>query len=171
MRGHRFDNCIPRKPAGAATGNFREEAGDALLRAAADRLKAAARSHFVARLGGDEFVVLQTMQSERNAVHRLAESLIEAIGRPLIVEGTQLIPSTSIGIALAPADGTDAGALLKNADLALDRAKEAGRGTYAFFEVWRKRRSLTSSAPMAAHPSRDSSSLSRCPSVRFGDYS
>jgi len=99
------------------------------------RLTEAARGHFVARLGGDEFVVLQIVRGERNAAERLAESLIEAVGHRLTVEGAQLVPSTSIGIAIAPGDGADAGTLLKNADLALYRAKEAGRGTYAFFET------------------------------------
>jgi diguanylate cyclase (GGDEF)-like protein len=110
-------------------------AGDALLVATAERLTQAARGHFVARLGGDEFVVLQIIRGERNAAERLAEALIDAISHPLTVEGTQLVPSTSIGIAIAPTDGGDAGTLLKNADLALYRAKEAGRGTYAFFET------------------------------------
>lgn len=110
-------------------------AGDALLMATAERLTQAARGHFVARLGGDEFVVLQIVRGERNAIERLAENLVDAVGRHLAVQGTQLAPSTSIGIAIAPGDGSDAGTLLKNADLALYRAKEAGRGTYAFFET------------------------------------
>jgi diguanylate cyclase (GGDEF)-like protein len=110
-------------------------AGDALLVETGRRLTEAARGHFVARLGGDEFVVLQIVRGERNAAERLAESLIEAVGHPLTIEGAQLVPSTSIGIAIAPGDGADAGTLLKNADLALYRAKESGRGTYAFFET------------------------------------
>jgi diguanylate cyclase (GGDEF)-like protein len=110
-------------------------AGDALLVETGRRLTEAARGHFVARLGGDEFVVLQIVRGERNAAERLAESLIEAVGHRLTIEGAQLVPSTSIGIAVAPGDGADAGTLLKNADLALYRAKESGRGTYAFFET------------------------------------
>ena len=109
-------------------------AGDALLIAAGQRIRDVAKGHFVARLGGDEFVVLQTVQGDRNAIDRLAHDLLEAVARPLRVEGNELAPSTSVGIAIAPFDGSDSGTLLKNADLALYRAKEAGRGTFAFFE-------------------------------------
>jgi diguanylate cyclase (GGDEF)-like protein len=110
-------------------------AGDALLIAAGQRIREVAKGHFVARLGGDEFVVLQSVSVEqRNAIDRLAHDLIEAVARPLRIEGNELAPSTSVGIAIAPFDGGDSGTLLKNADLALYRAKEAGRGTFAFFE-------------------------------------
>jgi diguanylate cyclase (GGDEF)-like protein len=110
-------------------------AGDALLIAAGQRIRDVAKGHFVARLGGDEFVVLQSVEGkQRNAIDRLAHDLIEAVARPLKIEGNELAPSTSVGIAIAPFDGGDSGTLLKNADLALYRAKEAGRGTFAFFE-------------------------------------
>ena len=109
-------------------------AGDALLVEAAHRVRHAARGHFVARLGGDEFVVLQIIDDDRDAIDRLARDILGEIGRPLNLEGNEISPSTSIGIALAPQDGKDAGTLLRSADLALYRAKEAGRGTYAFFE-------------------------------------
>jgi diguanylate cyclase (GGDEF)-like protein len=109
-------------------------AGDALLVEAAQRLRHAARGHFVGRLGGDEFVVLQTIGDDRNAIDRLARDILAAITQPVTVDGNEFVPSTSIGIAIAPDDGPDGGTLLRNADLALYRAKEAGRGTYAFFE-------------------------------------
>ncbi len=109
-------------------------AGDALLIAAGQRIQDVAKGHFVARLGGDEFVVVQSVSGHRNAIDRLAHDLIEAIARPLKIDGNELAPSTSVGIAIAPFDGGDSGTLLKNADLALYRAKEAGRGTFAFFE-------------------------------------
>ena len=109
-------------------------AGDALLIAAGQRIREIARGHFVARLGGDEFVVLQSVRGARNDIDRLAHDLIEAVAEPLLIDGNELVPSTSVGIAIAPFDGNDSGTLLKNADLALYRAKEAGRGTYAFFE-------------------------------------
>jgi diguanylate cyclase (GGDEF)-like protein len=108
-------------------------AGDALLIETARRLQQAARGHFVARLGGDEFVVLQTVD-DRDAIDRLAREILLTIVQPLSVDGNEFVPSTSIGIAIAPEDGEDGGTLLRNADLALYRAKEAGRGTYAFFE-------------------------------------
>ena len=109
-------------------------AGDALLIEAARRVQQAARGHFVARLGGDEFVVLQTIGDDRDAIDRLARDILIGMAQPLSVDGNQFVPSTSIGIAIAPQDGVDGETLLRNADLALYRAKEAGRGTYAFFE-------------------------------------
>ncbi|HLO19119.1 MAG TPA: EAL domain-containing protein, partial [Sphingomicrobium sp.] len=109
-------------------------AGDALLVETAQRLRHAARGHFVGRLGGDEFVVLQSAGDNRDAIDRLAREILSAIARPLSIDANELVPSTSIGIAIAPDDGSEGGTLLRNADLALYRAKEAGRGTYAFFE-------------------------------------
>jgi diguanylate cyclase (GGDEF)-like protein len=109
-------------------------AGDALLVEAANRVQRAARGHFVARLGGDEFVVLQSVTEDRDSIDKLAREILLAMAQPLNVDGNEFVPSTSIGIAIAPEDGEDGGTLLRNADLALYRAKEAGRGTYAFFE-------------------------------------
>jgi diguanylate cyclase (GGDEF)-like protein len=108
-------------------------AGDALLVETAQRLRRAARGHFVGRLGGDEFVVLQSVDN-RDAIDRLARDVLAAIAEPFTIDGNELVPSTSIGVAIAPDDARDGGTLLRNADLALYRAKEAGRGTYAFFE-------------------------------------
>jgi diguanylate cyclase (GGDEF)-like protein len=109
-------------------------AGDALLVEAARRLQHAARGHFVARLGGDEFVVLQTIGDDRDAIDRLARDILGEMARPITLDGNEVVPSTSIGIAIAPQDGEESETLLRSADLALYRAKEAGRGTYAFFE-------------------------------------
>ena len=108
-------------------------AGDALLVEVAQRVQHAARGHFVARLGGDEFVILQAVGDDRDEIDRLARSILGEITRPLTLDGNEVLPSTSIGIAIAPQDG-DGGTLFRSADLALYRAKEAGRGTYAFFE-------------------------------------
>src|SRR3954468_12089839 len=109
-------------------------AGDALLIEAGRRVLEAARGHFVARLGGDEFIVLQTVGDDRHAIDRLARDILDTMAQPLVIDGNELVPSTSIGIAIAPQDGGDGQTLLRNADLALYRAKEAGRGTFAFFE-------------------------------------
>ena len=109
-------------------------AGDALLIESARRLQEAAGGHFVARLGGDEFVVLQSVGSNRNSIDRLARAILQTMAQPFRIDANELAPSTSIGIAISPQDGSDGGDLLRNADLALYRAKEAGRGTYAFFE-------------------------------------
>src|SRR4051812_46426294 len=109
-------------------------AGDTLLIEAGQRVQKAARGHFVARLGGDEFVVLQSVGDDRDAIDRLAREILETMAQPLVIDGNEFVPSTSIGIAIAPQDGGEGETLLRNADLALYRAKEAGRGTYAFFE-------------------------------------
>ena len=110
-------------------------AGDALLLEAGQRLQQAARGHFVARLGGDEFVVLQRVGEDRDAIDRLARDILVGMAKPFSVDGNELVPSTSIGIAISPDDAADGETLLRNADLALYRAKEAGRGTFAYFEA------------------------------------
>jgi len=109
-------------------------AGDTLLIEASRRVRQAAGGHFVARLGGDEFIVLQSVGDDRQAIDRLARDILDTVSQPLTIDGNELVPSTSIGIAIAPQDGADGEALLRSADLALYRAKEAGRGTFAFFE-------------------------------------
>ena len=127
-------HCLDLDQFKAINDTLGHPAGDALLVEAGRRVQQAARGHFVARLGGDEFVVLQTVGEDRDAIDRLARAILEGMAQPLRIEGNELVPSTSIGIAIAPQDGSDGGNLLRNADLALYRAKEAGRGTYAFFE-------------------------------------
>jgi diguanylate cyclase (GGDEF)-like protein len=109
-------------------------AGDTLLIEASRRVRQAAGGHFVARLGGDEFIVLQSVGDDRQGIDRLAREILETVSQPLTIDGNELVPSTSIGIAIAPQDGADGETLLRSADLALYRAKEAGRGTFAFFE-------------------------------------
>ncbi|APX84467.1 hypothetical protein BV511_06905 [Methylorubrum extorquens] len=109
--------------------------GDALLMKVADRLRTTVRpTDTVARIGGDEFVILQTGISDPAAVQVLARRLVDLIGRTYMVEGHLLTIGASVGVAVAPRDGTDADQLLKNADLALYRSKVDGRGTYRFFE-------------------------------------
>ena len=109
--------------------------GDALLRTVADRLRSAVRpTDTVARIGGDEFVVLQTGVETSADTQTLARRLVDLIGRTYMVDGHLLTIGASVGAALAPSDGTDADRLLKNADLALYRAKLDGRGTFRFFE-------------------------------------
>ena len=109
-------------------------AGDALLVASAERLLRAAQGHFVARLSGDEFVVIQDLDADRDAVERLARTMLEALSQLLPIDGHNVQPSTSIGVAIFPDDGADISTLMRNADLALYRAKENGRGTFAYFE-------------------------------------
>lgn len=109
-------------------------AGDALLAKVADRLRSAVRaSDTVARIGGDEFVVLQSAAREEEAAV-LARRIVDLVGRTYIIDGQLLTIGASVGIALAPQDGTDGDRLLKQADLALYRAKLDGRATFRFFE-------------------------------------
>ncbi|AWN40448.1 putative bifunctional diguanylate cyclase/phosphodiesterase [Methylobacterium durans] len=109
--------------------------GDALLVKVAERLRSTVRpTDTVARIGGDEFVVLQTAIREPADTQALARRLVDLIGRTYMVDGHLLTIGASVGVAFAPADGQDADRLLKNADLALYRAKLDGRGTFRFFE-------------------------------------
>jgi diguanylate cyclase (GGDEF)-like protein len=110
--------------------------GDLLLTAVGQRLRACVRDiDLVARLGGDEFALLQVVEGDqREAATALADRLIEAVNAPYHVEGHQIMIGTSIGIVLAPRDGIEAEQLLKNADLALYRAKAEGRNAYRLFE-------------------------------------
>ncbi len=110
--------------------------GDALLKAVALRLKENVReTDTVARLGGDEFAILQTAGgNQRQEAVRLAERLLKNISAPYQIEGHEIVIGISIGIAVAPEDGADAVQLLKNADLALYRAKLEGRNDFRFFE-------------------------------------
>jgi diguanylate cyclase (GGDEF)-like protein len=108
--------------------------GDALLRAVSDRLLAEVRdTDTVARLGGDEFAILQTGTDQPRQASVLAERLIASLGAPYQIDGHQVDIGVSIGIAMAE-EGEDSDTLLKNADLALYRAKADGRGTWRFFE-------------------------------------
>jgi diguanylate cyclase (GGDEF)-like protein/PAS domain S-box-containing protein len=110
-------------------------AGDIVLRKAADRLRECLRDvDAAARLGGDEFAILQIGTDQPADVTALASRLIQAIGAPHDADGHRLVVGVSIGIAIAPEDGTSPEQLLKNADMALYRAKTDGRGVYRFFE-------------------------------------
>jgi diguanylate cyclase (GGDEF)-like protein len=127
-------HCLDLDQFKAINDTLGHPAGDTLLVETAKRLRSAAGGNFVGRLGGDEFVVLQSAGADRDSIDRLARALLGAIAQPLKIEGNEFVPSTSIGIAIGPDDARDSGTLLRNADLALYRAKEGGRGTYAFFE-------------------------------------
>lgn len=110
--------------------------GDALLKEVGRRLKGTVGEHdTVARLGGDEFAVVQIGRSEEAAAGALASRLVEVISAPYEIDDHQIVIGVSIGISLSPQDGSNPDELLKNADLALYRAKADGRGTYRFFET------------------------------------
>jgi diguanylate cyclase (GGDEF)-like protein len=110
-------------------------AGDALLFAVAERLRNIIReSDLVARFGGDEFVVLQTPLRNPEAATRLARRIVEDLSATYDIDGHRVVIGASVGIAVAPRDGNGADVLLKNADMALYRAKSEGRGSWRFFE-------------------------------------
>ena len=110
--------------------------GDALLKAAAERLQGCVRERdTVARLGGDEFAVIQTGADQPLGATTLALRIIEAISEPYQISDHRIVIGASVGISVSPHDATDAHQLLRNADLALYRAKNEGRGTYRFFEL------------------------------------
>jgi diguanylate cyclase (GGDEF)-like protein len=110
--------------------------GDLLLQTAADRMRSCVRSEdIIARLGGDEFAIVQVPSDEPQDVSALATRLIEVVGAPYLLDGHQVVVDVSIGIALAPLDGDTPDTLMKNADLALYRAKADGGGLYRFFQA------------------------------------
>jgi diguanylate cyclase (GGDEF)-like protein len=125
----------------AVNDTLGHSAGDALLRLASERLKAAVRKDdIVARLGGDEFAVLIHPASKVEETRAIAERILDLVQRTYLIEGQLVNIGTSIGIAEAPADGNHPEALLRNADLALYHSKSSGRSTYHFFEEHMERR-------------------------------
>ncbi len=110
-------------------------AGDALLARVGGRLHAAVHtSVLIARTGGDQFAIIVSGR-ERNAVPSLAARLVEVFSRPFVIDGRIHEIGASVGIAFAPTDGEDADTLMRNADLALYRAKDDGGATYRLFEA------------------------------------
>jgi len=108
--------------------------GDRLLRSIGDRLTAVvAGDGLVARMGGDEFIVLIPGDPTTARLDTLAQRIVAAIDQPLTIDGHEQFVTTSIGIAVYPDDGDDVDELVKNADVAMYRAKERGRNTHQFF--------------------------------------
>jgi diguanylate cyclase (GGDEF)-like protein/PAS domain S-box-containing protein len=110
-------------------------AGDKLLRLVTERLVAQVReTDTIARMGGDEFAIMQIGISQPPDATALAHRVTEALSAPFEIDGHQVVIGTSVGIALSPMDGVSPEQIIRNADLALYRAKGDGRGTYRFFE-------------------------------------
>ena len=111
-------------------------AGDELLKQVAQRLADSIRTEdTAARLGGDEFAIIQVGVAHPDGPGIMAERLVKAISKPFDLGSQQTMIGTSIGISLHPGDGEEADDLVRAADTALYRAKEAGRGTFRFFEA------------------------------------
>ena len=109
--------------------------GDRLLVRTAERLRSAVREDdVVARLGGDEFVVLQADAADAERTRALASRIVDLMGRTFLIDGQLINVGASVGVAVAPADGREPEVLLRNADLALHKAKADGKGAFRLFE-------------------------------------
>ncbi|MBI1207271.1 MAG: EAL domain-containing protein [Azospirillum sp.] len=114
---------------------FSHAVGDALLRGVALRLKGCIRSvDTVSRLGGDEFLIVLPSVAGADFLSLIALRVVEAVSEPFVIEGRDLSVTASIGIAVYPDDGSDLDTLLRKADLAMYRVKEAGRNGFRFFD-------------------------------------
>lgn len=131
-------------------------AGDTLLRIVADHLREDHPDALIARLGGDEFAILIDGIAEADSLGAIADGLQRCFERPISIGGQHAACGASIGIAMAPGDSNDGITLMKNADLALYRAKHEGKSTYHFFEpsldeAARQRRQLEIDLRSAIH--------------------
>jgi len=119
----------------AVNDTLGHQTGDTLLERVADRLmEELGESDTVARVGGDEFTVIERKLADPHDAASLATRMIEALSQPFEIDGHRIIIGASVGIAIAPRDGSTADELVRSADLALYRAKADGRGTFCFFE-------------------------------------
>ena len=112
------------------------DAGDQVLKIVAERLRSRMRkSDTVARLGGDEFtVILEAIGTVQDATH-VAQELLQIVGQSIMVQDQEVFVTPSIGIAIYPQYGKDPETLIKNADMAMYRAKRQGRNTYRFYTM------------------------------------
>lgn len=139
LRANRCDEgvavlCVDLDDFKAVNDTLGHAAGDALLCAAAGRMREATRQmDTVARLGGDEFTVIQVNTHRFEDAEALATRLITSLSQPFDINGERLHCTASVGISIFPNDGTSADDLMRHAGLALDKAKSSGRDTYRFF--------------------------------------
>jgi diguanylate cyclase (GGDEF)-like protein/PAS domain S-box-containing protein len=109
--------------------------GDQLLKEVSQRLQDRLRSDdTIARVGGDEFTILLPCLTQARHATVVAQKLLDALNAPFFIEGHDLYVTASIGITIAPDDGNDITALMKNADVAMYRAKDMGRGSYRLYQ-------------------------------------
>ena len=115
--------------------SFGHPMGDRLLRQVADRLRAQVRgNNLAARLGGDEFAVIMAADVSPKEASDFSARLINVLSAPYEIDGNEVVIGASVGIALSPGDGATSDELMRNADMALYRAKQDGRAVHRFFE-------------------------------------
>ena len=115
--------------------SFGHPMGDRLLKLVADRLRSEVRgNNLAARLGGDEFAVILASDVSPNEVSDFSARLIKILSASYDIDGIEVVIGASIGVALSPGDGTTTEELMRNADMALYRAKSDGGGVHRFFE-------------------------------------
>ncbi|MFO1285792.1 MAG: EAL domain-containing protein [Rubrivivax sp.] len=141
--GHRAGDELLCKASARLAGALRSH--DALARSEPPQLSAAAAGEGgasanapaaanIARLGGDEFIVMLTDVRSPDHVAGVARRLVQTLGEPIIVQGTEVFVGGSVGVASYPEDGSDIDTLLMNADTAMYRAKSAGRGGFQLYD-------------------------------------
>lgn len=119
------------------------DAGDRLLQQVAARLRACLREgDTIARQGGDEFVVLLEDIAEGTQASGAAQKILETVADPYVLGGQEFNVTASVGISIFPEDADDVQALLKNADIAMYRAKESGKNNFQFYSAQANRHSL-----------------------------
>jgi diguanylate cyclase (GGDEF)-like protein len=117
--------------------DFGHGVGDQLLKCIAGRIEAAVReSDTVARIGGDEFVILLRQVQHAEDAIAVAEKVRTAVAQPCDIEGRHIVISASTGIAIYPEHGSDLLTLSKHADIAMYRAKDAGRNSIRLHDVF-----------------------------------
>ena len=126
--GHGAGDELLRLASGRLSGVLRRH--DALARSGGE----AAQRHSIARLGGDEFIVLLTDLQGSNDAAIVARRLVDTLAEPVFVQGTEIFVGGSLGVAMYPEDGRDIDTLMMNADTAMYRAKEAGRGGFQLYD-------------------------------------
>jgi diguanylate cyclase (GGDEF)-like protein/PAS domain S-box-containing protein len=118
----------------AVNDTYGHSVGDSLLRLVAQRLTESVRAgDSVGRLGGDEFAIALSSLGKADDASLVAQKVVEALARPFDLAEHAIYATASLGVAIYPGDGTDADTLLKNADIAMYRAKEHGRNAYQFY--------------------------------------
>lgn len=115
---------------------YGHDAGDIVLKTVAQRLSACVgKTNTIARMGGDEFTIILTDVTSRCEIQTIAETIIEELAKPIALTGTQVAVTSSIGISIAPLDGTEADILVTKADTAMYTAKHNGKNGYSFHQA------------------------------------